>query len=85
MSNLTDRQKRAVYRATYRGTKEMDWLLGKFVEQTIATMNESELETLEALLLLPDPQLENWFVGKDTAITQKFVDLIGAIRSFHKL
>ena len=38
---LRMRRRRALYRATHRGSKEMDFLLGRFAEQTLDGMNAS--------------------------------------------
>ena len=37
-------KKRILYRASYRGTKEMDILLGAFVKKYIDQLNSSELK-----------------------------------------
>lgn len=61
--NLTHRRKRALYRAEHRGTKEMDWLLGRYARAELEGMSEDDLSTFEQLLVLPDPDLENWIMG----------------------
>ena len=40
-------KKKLIYRASYRGTKEMDILLSSFVNKYINTFNESMLLELE--------------------------------------
>ncbi len=85
MSSLTDRQKRAIYRAVHRGTKEMDWLLGKYVEAHVASMDEACLDNLEGFLQLPDPLLELWLMGRDEEIPNDYIHLVEDIRSYHKL
>ncbi|MEL6227959.1 MAG: succinate dehydrogenase assembly factor 2, partial [Pseudomonadota bacterium] len=39
---LEVRRRRAAYRSNYRGTKEMDWLLGKFADAHVPQMAEVE-------------------------------------------
>ena len=51
------RRRRAAYRASHRGTKEMDWVLGRFAEQALADMAGARLAAFEELLELPDPVL----------------------------
>ena len=46
MSELESLKKKIIYRANYRGTKEMDMLLGKFVNKYINTFNRNQLEEL---------------------------------------
>jgi len=54
-------KKRLVYRATYRGTKEMDILLSSFVKKHINTFNEESLFKLENFLNLSDEQILNYY------------------------
>ena len=54
-------KKRLVYRATYRGTKEMDILLSSFVKKHINTFNEKSLVKLENFLNFSDEQILNYY------------------------
>ena len=45
-------KKRLVYRASYRGTKEMDILLSTFVNKYIDTFDEAHLFELETFLFM---------------------------------
>ena len=47
-------KKRLIYRASYRGTKEMDILLSTFVNKYIDTFDEVLLNELEAFLSFED-------------------------------
>lgn len=51
------RRRRALYRATHRGSKELDFLLGRFASQAIDAMTEQDLATLERLIEVPDPDI----------------------------
>jgi len=62
--NLEIRRKTILWRATHRGTKEMDLMLGGFARAAIASMQPSELDELEALVDLPDPMLMAWILGE---------------------
>lgn len=57
-------RKRLKYRATHRGTKEADALLGGFVMAKIETLSEPELDSLEALLDSPDPDILDWLMKR---------------------
>ena len=61
---LEPRRRRALYRATHRGTHENDLLIGGFVARRIAGMDEAMLAVLERLLELPDPDLTDWIWGR---------------------
>ena len=50
MINKDILKKKILYRSYHRGTKEMDLLLGKFVNKYINLFNDIELKELESLL-----------------------------------
>ena len=54
MIELETLRKKIIYRANYRGTKEMDILLSKFVDKYINTFSKKELEDLFNFLNLED-------------------------------
>ena len=43
--NIKDLKNKITYRANYRGTKEMDKLLGSFTKKYIDQFNEQELKS----------------------------------------
>jgi antitoxin CptB len=63
-SGLDTRRRRILFRATHRGTHENDLLVGGFVAPRIAAMSEAELDAVEAVLDLPDPELADWLTGR---------------------
>jgi antitoxin CptB len=77
------RIKRAAYRANHRGTKELDIILGRFAGAELSGMSEIELGAFEALLALPDPQIDAWIKGAEAS--PEMVGLIGRIRRHHGL
>ena len=52
MINIDELLKKIIYRSNYRGTKEMDNLLGAFTKKYINNLNENDLLDLEKLLIL---------------------------------
>ncbi len=54
-------KKRLIYRASYRGTKEMDILLGNFVNKYINEFNENMLLELEKFLNFEDEIILNFY------------------------
>jgi len=54
-------KKRLIYRAGYRGTKEMDILLSSFVNKNINTFDESLLNELEKFLNFEDEVIMNYY------------------------
>ena len=54
-------KKKIIYRSNYRGTKEMDKLLGAFTKKYIDDLNTEDLYDLEKLLDIDDSNLYNFF------------------------
>ena len=64
MIELETLKKKIIYRANYRGTKEMDILLSKFVDKYINTFSKEELEDLFDFLNLEDEIIYNFYQTK---------------------
>ena len=54
-------KRKLLYRASYRGTKEMDILLSSFVKKYIEIFNEDQLKELEIFLELEDQTILNFY------------------------
>ena len=65
-------KKKIIYRSNYRGTKEMDKLLGSFIKKNINELNEKDLSDLEKFLSIDDNNLYNFYNGLKTNV--KFED-----------
>jgi antitoxin CptB len=61
--NIEQLKKKIIYRSNYRGTKEMDKLLGAFTKKYIDQLNIDDLYDLEKLLNIDDSNLYNFFNG----------------------
>ena len=61
-------KKKIIYRSNYRGTKEMDKLLGAFTIKYINELNHSDLMDLEKLLDIDDNNLYNFYNGLKTDV-----------------
>ena len=68
-------KKKIIYRSNYRGTKEMDKLLGAFTKKYIDTLSIKELMDLEELLDIDDTNLYNFYngLGFDIKINDKYI------------
>ena len=64
--NIDQLKKKIIYRSNYRGTKEMDKLLGTFTKKNINSLNYEELVDLEKLLSIDDTNLYNYYTGVKT-------------------
>ena len=68
ISNIEQFKKKIIYRSNYRGTKEMDKLLGAFTNQYIDVLDHSDLIDLEKLLDIDDNSLYSFYNGLKTDI-----------------
>ena len=64
--NISDLKKKIIYRSTYRGTKEMDKLLGSFVNKYIDQLDKEELNLLCDFLDLEDDDLYKFIQNQKT-------------------
>ena len=76
--NIDQLKKKIIYRSNYRGTKEMDKLLGAFTNKYIDELNIDNLHYLEKLLDLDDNNLYNFYNGlsTDLKIEDNYVNLL---------
>ena len=68
MINIDELKKKIIYRSNYRGTKEMDKLLGAFVKKYINDLSDDDLVKLEKLLDIDDSNLYNFLNGLKTDV-----------------
>ena len=61
-------KKKIIYRSNYRGTKEMDKLLGAFTRKYLDQLNREELNQLIQLLEIDVNSLYNFYNGFKTDI-----------------
>ena len=64
MNDLQTQQKKLLFKSSHRGSKEMDILLGRFVEKYIELFNSAELDMLEILLELDDNDIYQYALDK---------------------
>ena len=69
--NIDQLKKKIIYRSNYRGTKEMDKLLGAFTKKYIDVLSLNDLSDLEELLNIDDTNLYNYYNGLDYEIEFK--------------
>ena len=78
--NKEELKNKIIYRASYRGTKEMDILMTGFVKSLINDLNLIELKELDYLVNLDDESLINI---KNNILNDK-ISLTNLIKSFQK-
>lgn len=76
--------KRLRFRSWRRGTREMDLILGGYIDTMSGQLDRARLDAFEALLDEPDPDLYAWVAGAAVP-PPAHADVIAAIRAFHGL
>ena len=62
---LDARRRRLLFRATHRGTRENDLLIGGLsVSARVAIFTDAEIDAVEEILELPDPAVSDWLTGR---------------------
>ena len=84
-SDLGMRRRRALWRSTHRGSREMDFLLGRFAEHALDSMNASDIAAFERLIEAPDPAIERCLLEGFSLGEPDLDELIERLRHFHGL
>jgi antitoxin CptB len=81
---LDVRRRKLLFRAWHRGTREVDLMLGRFVDAAIADMSEDELAQFEGLLEAPDRDLFAWVTGEADVPANYDSPLFRRLRDFNR-
>jgi len=73
--------KRLKIRSWRRGMKEMDIILGKFIDQSIESLNENEIAAYDNLLNNDDQTIFSWILNKEK-IPEEYIDITKKISDF---
>ena len=85
IEELELRRRRAAYRCAHRGTKEMDFMLGRYAEAMLPTLADPELAHFEDFIALQDPKLQTWLLSPDAIADAPYATQVATIRKFHGL
>ncbi len=80
--DISIRRRRMRYRAWHRGTREMDLVLGPFADAFLSTLDEPELDRLEALMDEEDTDLLKWVMGQEAVPPHADAELLGRIVAY---
>ena len=81
--NKEDLKNKIIYRASYRGTKEMDILMTAFVKSLINDLDENFLKTLDSFVNMDDETLIS-IKKKESLIDYKDEKILNIIDKFQK-
>ena len=81
--NKEDLKNKIIYRASYRGTKEMDILMTAFVKSLINDLDENFLKTLDTFVDMDDETLIS-IKKKESLINYKDEKILQIIDKFQR-
>ena len=81
-NDIDNLKKRLIYRSQYRGTKEMDKLIGSFVHNYINILNDQQLNELENFLNIDDDTLYKLYNNQLLKIEPKKSEIIELFKKF---
>lgn len=83
-AGLEPRKKRLLFQTWHRGTREMDLLLGRFADATIEGWTDDEVDQMEAILTVPDPELYRWITEQADVPENHRSAVLSRVIAFHK-
>ena len=75
-------KKKLIHRSQYRGTKEMDRILGSFVKNHIEELDKDELNELEKFINIDDDTLYKIYNKQQTNIKIKDNKIVNLFKDF---
>ncbi len=82
-ANLSDFQKKLLFRAWHRGTREADLLLGCFAQACLGKMDDAQVSLFAELLNEQDPDIYEWLTGAKPTPPQFENFVMDALRNFY--
>ena len=76
------RRKKLLWRATHRGIKEMDILLGGYARVRVGAMSTGDLDSLEAIIDIPDQILLAWATRQEDVPQDLMNPMLGDVLNF---
>jgi len=76
------RRKRLLWRATHRGIKEMDLILGGFVAKHLGEFSEAEIAELERIMEIPDQDMLAWVTRQADVPPDRSSELLSRILAY---
>ena len=75
-------RKKILYKATHRGTKEADRLIGGFAVAELGSLDDKLLNEFDLLLDVPDVDLVNWVLEREPALKKYNNNILQRIKIF---
>jgi len=81
---LDARRRKLLFRSWHRGMREMDLIMGRFADATIAQLTQGELAEFEQLMEAPDRELLAWITGEADVPPDYDTALFRRMREFNR-
>src|SRR5262245_17607048 len=81
---LDARRRKLLFRSWHRGMREMDLIMGRFADATIAQLTQDELADFEQLMEAPDRELLAWITGEADVPPDYDTALFRRMREFNR-
>lgn len=81
---LDVRRRKLLFRAWHRGMREMDLVMGRFADATVADLSNAELDAFERLMEVPDRDLLAWITGEEAVTTDHDTPLFRRLYEFSR-
>ena len=81
LQNKEDLKNKIIYRASYRGSKEMDILMTNFVKSIINDLEYDQLVDLNYLVNMDDESLIS-LKNKESEISLKYLEIVERFQKF---
>lgn len=74
------RRRRAGWRASHRGTKELDIMIGRYADAVLPDLVDPSLALFEAFLIEPEPELQRWLLNGEPVTKSEYERLVADVR-----
>ena len=77
------RRRKLLFRSWHRGMREMDLIMGRFADASVARLSDGDLAEFERLIDVPDRDLLAWITGEEAVPVDYDSALFRDLRDFH--
>jgi len=78
------RLRKLSFRASRRGFKEADIILGHFADDYLSRMTPEQLDIFEELLEVPDHDLYGWIIERDPVPEEHKTEIMNMLNHYYK-
>ncbi len=82
MTSKKEIKKEILYRSIHRGCKETDFLVGKFVEENLENISDTDTDLIREFIEEEDVLIYDWIMNRAECV-DKYQDLVQNMQNFH--